>query len=124
MTTSIRLQILNGLIIPQQAKKSRLFRHFHHIGKPGANCVIILFSVGPQAGRAILDAAVGICKIAAAFVAKGVQGAEAEQAVKAFPVSPLMAGEIFTLPVLEKIEIRHKNTSLSLFSFLAGYAII
>ena len=107
MTTSIRLQIFNGLIISQQAKKSRLFRHFHHIGKPGANCVIILFSVGPQAGRAIFDAAVGICKITAAFVAQGVQGAEAEQAVEVFPVSPLMAGEIFTFQVLKKFIVFH-----------------
>jgi hypothetical protein len=63
--------------------------------------------VGPQAGRAILDTAVGICKITAAFVAKGVQGAEAEQAVEVFPVRSFMAGEIFTSLVLEKFVVFH-----------------
>jgi hypothetical protein len=63
--------------------------------------------VGPHAGRAILDTAVGICKITAAFVAQGIQRTEAEQAVKAFPVSSLMAGEIFASLVLEKFVVFH-----------------
>ena len=58
-------------------------------------------AVGDGAGRAVLDAVVGVAEAAAAFVAQRVQGAIAEEAVEELGIGPLMAGEIFALAVLE-----------------------
>ena len=58
--------------------------------------------MGNQAVGAILDAVLGIGKIAAAFVAQGVQGAVAEQAAEGIFVLYLVAGEIFAFFVLKK----------------------
>ena len=85
--------IFSSAIIP-------LFRQFHYFAHLFHDAVIVLFPVGYQAIAAILDAVFKIGKVAAAFVAQGVQGAIAEQAVKVrFPDS-FVAGKELTCPVL------------------------
>ena len=72
-----------------------------------ANGVIILPSVGAQAAGAVLDAALRICKAAAALVAQGIQRAKAKEAVEILRVCARMTREIFTLPILEKFIVFH-----------------
>jgi hypothetical protein len=68
--------------------------------------------VGQKAGRAVLNALLGIRAVAAAAAAQCVQGAEAEQAVELLLIAHLVAGEIFTLSVLIKaIGVFHRYTS-------------
>ena len=77
--------------------------------------ILIAFPfMGTQASGAILDAVVGVGEIAAAVFAQGVEGAVAEDAGECFGVGILVAGEIFALPVLEKIVMCHVVTSLKL----------
>ena len=89
------------------AKKSRLFRkgddffHFlHHI-------IVIFPFVGYKATGAILNPTLGIAEISSAFVPQGIQGAIAKQAVKIFSFFAIMAGKIFTFPVLKKLIMLH-----------------
>lgn len=70
--------------------------------------------VGTQAGRAVLDAVFCVVEIAAAVFAQGIEGAVAENAGEGFGVGMFVAGEIFTLPVLEKIIMCHEVTSFEL----------
>ena len=56
---------------------------------------------------AILDAAIGVSKIAAALISQSIQGAKAEQAAKAFFIRSCMAGKIFTCTILEKFIVFH-----------------
>ena len=55
-----------------------------------------------KTGAAILYAIVRIFEVSAAFTAKGVQRAIAEQTVKVFRICSLMAGEILTFFIAEK----------------------
>ena len=75
------------------------------------DAVVVLPFVGPQASRAILIAALCIGEFAAALIPQGIQWAIAEQAAESFRIRTLMAGKIFTFPVLKKIVIRHNISS-------------
>ena len=48
-------------------------------------------------------------KISAAILSQGIQGAIAEKAVKILDLDPLMAGEIFTFTILEKLVMFHSQ---------------
>ena len=75
--------------------------HFlHHI-------VIVFPSVRYKAICAILDAALGIAKIAAAFIPQCIQGAIAEKAVKILRTAALMTGKILAFFILEKLIMLH-----------------
>jgi hypothetical protein len=75
--------------------------HFlHHI-------IIISPFVGHKATGAILDAALGISEIAAAFIPQRVQRAVTEKAVKIRGIFALMAWEIFALFILKKLIMLH-----------------
>ena len=76
--------------------------------------LVALPFVGAQAVGAVFDAGFGVGKIAAAVVAQGVEGAVAEDAGEGLRVGVLVAGEVFTLFVLEKIVVGHDITSLKL----------
>lgn len=54
-----------------------------------------------SAAAAILNAVVGVAKIAAAVFFKAVQRTEAKQAAEFFQCDSLMAGKIFTVSVAE-----------------------
>ena len=98
-------------------KKSRffglLFCQFHHFADLGADFIVVLPAVGLQAVGAVLDAVFGVGKCAAALVAQCIQGTEAEQAAEFFRIRPGVAGEVFTLLMLEKIVICHGDSSFS-----------
>jgi hypothetical protein len=68
---------------------------------------VVLTPVGTQATRTILDSLLRVGKAAAALVFQSIQGAIAEQAAEILRVRALMAGEIFTFPVLKIIEVGH-----------------
>ena len=76
--------------------------------------LVALPFVGAQAAGAVFDAGFGIAEIAAAVFAQGVEGAVAEDAGEGLRVGVLVAGEVFTLFVLEKIVVGHDITSLKL----------
>jgi len=65
--------------------------------------------MGLQAAGAILDPLLRISKAAAAPVTQRIQRTIAEQTAEAITIRPLMAGKIFTFPILEKIIIRHSD---------------
>lgn len=65
--------------------------------------------MGKQAGRAVLYSFFGIGEIASAGAAKAVQRAITEQAVEGIGIGTGVAGEILTIPVLEKIIVCHKS---------------
>ena len=73
---------------------------------------IALPFVGAQALGAVLDSGFGVDEIAAAVFAQGVEGAVAEDTAKSIRVGVLVAGEVFTLLVLEKIVVGLDITSL------------
>ena len=70
--------------------------------------------MGTQAGGAVLDAVLGVGEIAAAILTQSVEGAVAEDAGESIRVGILVAGEVFALPVLEKIIMCHSVTSFEL----------
>ena len=76
--------------------------------------LIALPFVGAQAAGAVFDAGFGVGEIAAAVFAQGVEGAVAEDAGEGLRVGVLVAGEVFTLLVLEKIVVGHDITSLKM----------
>ena len=88
-------------------EKSRLFRLFYHLSQACANRIIILPSVGAQAAGAILDAALRICKAAAALVSQGIQRAEAKEAIEILRISAFMTRKIFAFPILKKFIVFH-----------------
>ena len=104
-----------GLLYQQPWEKSSffpvLFGNFQNRGHFLHDLAVIFPPMGAQAPGAVLDARVRIGKAAAAFIAEGIQGAVAEQAVEILLVSALMAWEIFTFPVLKKVVICHYFTS-------------
>lgn len=55
-----------------------------------------------KAIRAILDTFFGVSKVASALISKCIQRTEAEKAIKVFGIFHIVAGKVFTLPVLEK----------------------
>ena len=57
---------------------------------------------------AVLHSAFRIAETAAAPVAKRIQRAVAEKAIEILRICALMAGEIFTVPVLKEIVICHR----------------
>ena len=92
-------------------KKSRvilLFGKGDYFLQIAANVAVVFSLVGAQATGAILNAIGGISEVAAAVFAQGVKGTIAKHTAKAVWVSPLMAGEIFTLSVLVEIVVRHQ----------------
>ena len=60
---------------------------------------------------AILDAGIGVLKISAASIPQAVQGAVAEQTAECLRIGAFVAGEILTLPMLEKVIIWHELSS-------------
>ena len=60
---------------------------------------------------AILDAGVGVLKISAASIPQTVQWAVAEQTAECLRIGAFVAGEILTLPMLEKVIIWHDLSS-------------
>jgi hypothetical protein len=72
-----------------------------------ADAIVILPPVGTQTFRTIFDTGLCVGKVSAALISQGIQGAVAEQTTEGFGVCLLMAGEIFTLLVLEKIIMGH-----------------
>ena len=69
--------------------------------------VVIAPAMGLQAIGAILNAIVGIDKIAAAFIAQAIQRAIAEQTAEFLLVHSLMVREKFAFLILEKIVMGH-----------------
>ena len=65
--------------------------------------------MGFYAAGAVLDSIFRIGKTSAAAVAQRIQRAIAEQAVEVFFLYTLMAGKIFTVPVLEKFVVLHHS---------------
>ena len=88
-----------------------LFGKLHHIADLGHNFIIVLPSVGDQTVGAVLDAILRIGKIAAAFVAQGIQRAVAEQAAEGIFIFYLVARKIFAFFVLKKVVVGHIITS-------------
>ena len=80
---------------------------FQHIVHFAHNAQVVFPSVGYQAVGTILNAVVGIDKIAAAFIAQAIQRAIAEQTAEFILVHTLMAGKKFALLILEKIVMGH-----------------
>ena len=64
--------------------------------------------MGTQAGRTVFDTILRIPEVTSAAISKGIQRAEAEQAVESIWVHMLMAGEVFTGLVLKKSVILHR----------------
>ena len=95
---------------------------FNNLANLFCDVPIALPFVGPQAGGAVLDAVFCVGKIAAAVFAQGVEGAVAEDAAEGLRVGVLVAGEVFTLFVLEKIVMCHGVTSFELIpgEFVGG----
>ena len=60
---------------------------------------------------AILDTGVGVLIVSAASIPQTVQRAVAEQAAEDLRIGAFMAGEILTLPMLEKVIIWHDLSS-------------
>ena len=60
---------------------------------------------------AILDTGVGVLIVSAASIPQTIQGAVAEQAAECFRIGAFVAGEILTLPMLEKVIIWHEFSS-------------
>ena len=60
---------------------------------------------------AILDAGVGVLKFPAASISQTVQRAITEQATECLRIGAFVAGEILTLPMLEKVIIWHDLSS-------------
>ena len=60
---------------------------------------------------AILDASVGVLKVSAASIPQTVQWAVAEQTAECLRIGAFVAGEILTLPMLEKVIIWHDLSS-------------
>ena len=93
-------------------KKSRIFPRilFHklqHLAQLLADEGIVFPSVGPQAVGAVFDTLLRVAEIAAALISQGIQGAVAEHTAKVLRVSTLVAGKIFTFPILIKIIMAH-----------------
>ena len=65
------------------------------------NIVIPAFGVGYQAVTAVLDPIFHIAEISSAAVPQRIQRTVTKQAAEVLRVSPCMAGEILTFPVLE-----------------------
>ena len=101
-----------GLLYQPSFKKSRFFRQLQHHGHFFHDLVVIAPAMGLQAIGAILNAIGQIPECAAALVTQGIKGAIAEQAIKILRVRALMAGEIFTFPVLKEIVITHRIPSI------------
>lgn len=91
-------------------KKSRIIflpNQLHHLLQIPADTGIVFPAVGPQAGGAVLDSLFCIPEIPPASIPQSVQGAVAEHTAEGFRVCPLVAREIFALPVLIKIVMAH-----------------
>ena len=63
--------------------------------------------MGPYTVAAVFDSTVRIGKTSAAVIAQSIQGAVAKQAVEVFFLYTLMAGKVFTVPILEKFIVLH-----------------
>lgn len=74
--------------------------------------VVIPPFVGNQAVRAVLNTVFRIGKVAAAVLPQGIQGTVTEQAAKICRILSLMAGKVFTIPVLEEIIATHRLNHL------------
>ena len=70
--------------------------------------------MGAQAAGAVFDAVLGVGEVAAAIFAQSIEGAVAEDAGEGFRVGILVAGEVFTGFVLEKVVVWHGFTSFEL----------
>jgi hypothetical protein len=70
--------------------------------------------VGAQAIGAVLDAVLGVGEIATAVFAQSIEGAVAEDAGEGIRICVLVAGEVFTGFVLEKVVVWHGFTSFEL----------
>ena len=70
--------------------------------------------MGAQTAGAVFDTVFGVGEIAAAILTQSVEGAVAEDAAKSFRVGILVAGEVFTGFVLEKVVVWHGFTSFEL----------
>ena len=110
MTASIRLHKL-GLLYQRKREKSRFFYQGKDICHFFADGSVIFPAVGPEAAGAVLDAVFRVAEIAAAGFTQAVQRAVAEQAAEMLRVRPLVAGEIFTCRVLEKVVVCHFSSS-------------
>ena len=102
------------LLYQQHRKKSRFFRirmalfyHFQNLCHTTADTFIVFPAMGPQAPGTIFDPIFCITEASAAFFSQAIQRTVAEQAAKSLRICPLMAREILTFPVLEKIIMRH-----------------
>lgn len=73
---------------------------------------VISPSVGNQAVGAVLNTVFRISKVTAAVLPQGIQGTVTEQAAKICRILSLMAGKVFTIPVLEEIIATHKLNHL------------
>jgi hypothetical protein len=73
----------------------------------GADGIVVLPAVGTEAIGAVLDAVFSVSKAAAAVFPQGVKGAIAEDTAETLRISSLVAGEIFTFPILKKIVMTH-----------------
>ena len=74
--------------------------------------VVIPPFVGNQAVRAVLNAVFRIGKVTATVIPQGIQGTVTEQAAKICRILSLMAGKVFTIPVLEEIIATHRLNHL------------
>ena len=70
--------------------------------------------MGAQTAGAVFDTVFGVGEIAAAILTQSVEGAVAEDAGEALRIGILVAGEVFTLLVLEKVVVWHGFTSFEL----------
>ena len=94
----------------RSGKKSRIIflpNQLQNLFQILADAAVIFPAVGPQAGRAVLDPLFCVPEIAPAPISQGIQGAVAEHAAKVLRVSTLVAGKIFTFPILIKIIMAH-----------------
>ena len=88
------------------------FCQFHHSAHLFHDPIIVFFSMGNQAVAAVFDAIFKICKISAAFVTQGIQGAVTEKAAKVFLIYALVTGEILASRVLTELIVFHLYTSV------------
>ena len=93
---------------------SPFLHHFDNLAHLLRDLLIALPFMGAEAAGAVLDAVFGIGEIAAAVFAQGIEGAVAENAGESLGICVFVAGEIFTLLVLEKIIVGHDITSFEL----------
>ena len=84
-----------------------------HGAQTGGNVFVAVLAVGLGAGGAVLDALIRIGEITAAFCAKRIQRAIAEQAIEMLRICAFVAGKILAFFIFDKFIVLHKLPSFA-----------